>query len=245
MPGFGPGDIEQGAIGEGFGDFFAGMYYLEPRQRRPTSRPAATASATGTPSPTTRSAARTTAAAACAGSTAPTRAAARTSASTPGRPTEVHDDGRYWSAAMTCIFEGLGGNVAGPQQRPAAGHRPQRAARPDRRQQRLRGLGRRAPGRRPEPARRRPHRADQQLRVRPPADRHPAPLATRPRRRSRRSSTRRPPDGANGFYRGDVGVTWQVSDGESSVTTSGCDPTTINSDTPGPRSPAPRPAPAA
>ena len=29
-----------------------------------------------------------------------------------GTPTEEHDDGRYWSAAMTCIFEGLGGNVA-------------------------------------------------------------------------------------------------------------------------------------
>ena len=29
-----------------------------------------------------------------------------------GTPSEVHDDGRYWSAAMTCIFEGLGGNVA-------------------------------------------------------------------------------------------------------------------------------------
>ena len=41
------------------------------------------------------------------------------------------------------------------------------------------------------------------------------------------------PDGANGFYRSDVGVTWQVSDGESSVTTSGCGPTTINADTPG------------
>ena len=61
-----------------------------------------------------------------------------------GSPSEVHNDGRYWSAAMTCIFEGLGGNVAGPQQRHQAGDRPQRDARPRRLQQRLRGLGRRA-----------------------------------------------------------------------------------------------------
>ena len=29
-----------------------------------------------------------------------------------GTPSQEHNDGRFWSAAMTCIFEGLGGNVA-------------------------------------------------------------------------------------------------------------------------------------
>ena len=29
-----------------------------------------------------------------------------------GTPSEEHNDGRFWSAAMTCIFEGLGGDVA-------------------------------------------------------------------------------------------------------------------------------------
>src|SRR5262249_25635380 len=29
-----------------------------------------------------------------------------------GTPTEEHDDGRFWSAALTCIYEGLGANTA-------------------------------------------------------------------------------------------------------------------------------------
>ena len=41
------------------------------------------------------------------------------------------------------------------------------------------------------------------------------------------------PDGDHGFYRRDVQVSWQVTEPEGSVTTSGCGPTTINADTPG------------
>ena len=113
VPGFGPGvsDTEQGAIGEGFGDFFAGMYYLD--------------HGNATYQSTRRY---------CIGEWDATSYNDFTGANNgsgclrwidgtnefdgtdigqyPGTPTEVHDDGRFWSAAMTCIFEGLGGNVA-------------------------------------------------------------------------------------------------------------------------------------
>ena len=29
-----------------------------------------------------------------------------------GTPSEEHDDGRYWSAALTCVYEGMGANPA-------------------------------------------------------------------------------------------------------------------------------------
>ena len=145
VPGFGPG-IEQGAIGEGFGDFLAGMYYLNhgnatyQSTRRycigdwdadllqPVQRP------------------RTTAAAACGGSTAPDEFDGSDIGAYAGTPTEVHDDGRYWSAAMTCIFEGLGGNVAARNNvlKLVIAHNAMLV--PTRRQQRLRGLGRGARG---------------------------------------------------------------------------------------------------
>jgi subtilisin family serine protease len=42
------------------------------------------------------------------------------------------------------------------------------------------------------------------------------------------------PEGSNGFYTRDVGLTWSVSDPGSIVTaTSGCDPATVSADTPG------------
>jgi hypothetical protein len=42
------------------------------------------------------------------------------------------------------------------------------------------------------------------------------------------------PNGQNGFYTSDVGVTWSVSDPGSTVTaTSGCGPATVSTDTPG------------
>ena len=40
------------------------------------------------------------------------------------------------------------------------------------------------------------------------------------------------PDGADGFYTGNVSVSWTVVDNESSVSGVGCTPTTISSDTP-------------
>lgn len=36
------------------------------------------------------------------------------------------------------------------------------------------------------------------------------------------------PDGANGFYRGEVSVSWQVTEPEGGLTFSGCGPTTIH-----------------
>jgi len=39
--------------------------------------------------------------------------------------------------------------------------------------------------------------------------------------------------GSNGWYRGDVTVSWSVTDGESAVTSAPCAPTTISADTPG------------
>ncbi len=111
VPGYGPGfNTEQRAIGEGFGDFLAGIYYFN------HGKPAYLS--------TRRY---------CIGdwdavSYNPFSGAGNGSGclrwidgtnegtgadigSYGGTPSEEHDDGRFWSAAMTCIFEGLGGNV--------------------------------------------------------------------------------------------------------------------------------------
>jgi Fungalysin metallopeptidase (M36)/Fungalysin/Thermolysin Propeptide Motif len=112
VPGWAPGsgDTEQGAIGEGFGDLFAGMFYMG------TGNPAYEASVrrycigewdavsynpvSGNP-----------------GSgclrwiNGVDESSGNDIGAYPGTPDEVHDDGRYWSAAMTCVFEGMGANL--------------------------------------------------------------------------------------------------------------------------------------
>ena len=83
MPGFGPG-IEQGAIGEGFGDFFAAMYYLDHGDATYQSTRRYCIGDWDAASYNPFNAAPATAAAACAGSTAPTSSTAATSAPTRG-----------------------------------------------------------------------------------------------------------------------------------------------------------------
>ena len=112
VPGWGPGgDTEQGAIGEGFGDLLAGMSYMG------TGNPAFEASvfrycvgewdATGY-NPVTGQ----------GNGSGCLRWINGIDESTgsdigaySGTPAEVHDDGRYWSAAMTCVFGGMGGDT--------------------------------------------------------------------------------------------------------------------------------------
>ena len=111
MPGFGgAGETEQGATGEGFGDFLAAMFYFG------TGNAAYEASARKycvgewdavSYNPVTAN----------PGSGCLRWVNGRDESSGadigdyPGTPSEVHNDGRYWTAAMTCIFEGMGGNL--------------------------------------------------------------------------------------------------------------------------------------
>ena len=130
-------------------------------------------------------------------------------------------------------LRGHGRQRRGPQQRAQAGHRPQRDARPRlvattpsrTRSRRCASADQNLFG----GARRRP---DQQLRARAPPDRARCPTDTTPPQ-VQAVVDPAAPDGDNGFYRGDVSVSWQVTEPEGSLTTSGCDPTTINADTPG------------
>jgi hypothetical protein len=113
VPGWGPGgDTEQGAIGEGFGDLLAVMFYMG------TGNPAYEASARRYCVMEWDATAYNPVTAANPGSGC-LRWINGTDESTgadigpySGAPTEVHDDGRYWSAAMTCVFDGMGGDTA-------------------------------------------------------------------------------------------------------------------------------------
>ena len=112
VPGYGPGsDTEQRAIGEGFGDFFAGMYYLN---RGKASYQLTRRYCIGdwdavSYNPFSGAANGSGCLRWIDGTNEGTGADIGTYG---GTPSEEHNDGRYWSAAMTCIFEGLGGNVA-------------------------------------------------------------------------------------------------------------------------------------
>lgn len=111
VPGWGPGiHTEQRAIGQGFGDFLAGMYYVD------TGDPAYMA--------TYRY---------CIGEWDATaynpvtvgnpgsgclrwingrdEVAGGDLGMYSGTPTEEHDDGRFWSAALTCVYEGMGADA--------------------------------------------------------------------------------------------------------------------------------------
>ena len=230
VPGFGPG-IEQGAIGEGFGDFLAGMYYLN--------------HGNATYQSTRRY---------CIGDwdateyndfTGPDNGSGclrwidgtdefdgSDLGAYSGTPDEVHNDGRYWSAAMTCIFEGLGGNVAARNNvlKLVIAHNAMLV--PDSSDNAF------------EDSVAALVSADQTLfggthaslingcaldrgliDSLPPTDTTPPGVQA--------VVNPATPDGDNGFYRGDVSVSWQVTEPEGSLTVSGCEPTTINSDTPG------------
>ncbi|MEA2134061.1 MAG: hypothetical protein QOC68_1970 [Solirubrobacteraceae bacterium] len=108
VPGFGPGpgDTEQGAMGEGFGDFLATYTYLQDGNAAyqaghrfcamewdATSYNPVVAGNSGS---------------GCLRWTDGRNENDGTDIGTfPGAPTEVHDDGRYWSAMLTCVFNGI------------------------------------------------------------------------------------------------------------------------------------------
>ena len=231
VPGFGPdGDTEQGAIGEGFGDLLAAMYYLD--------------HGNSTYQATRRY---------CVGdwdavSFNPFTAASDGSGclrwidgtnelngsdigAYGGSPSEVHDDGRYWSAAMTCVFEGLGSNPAARDTllrlvlahhellvptNSNDGFEDSVAALKEVDETLFGGIHAQL--------------IDDCALLRglispPPADTTP-PTVT--------ASVDPPsPDGKHGYYRGDVSVSWSISDPESFATASGCEPATISTDTEG------------
>ncbi len=111
VPGWGPSsNTEQRAMGEGFGDFLAGMYYVQKGDPTfmntyrycigewdATSYNPITGSSNGS---------------GCLrwinGINEGTGA---NIGAYSGSPTEEHDDGRFWSAALTCVYEGLGADA--------------------------------------------------------------------------------------------------------------------------------------
>lgn len=114
VPGWGPpggttGSTEQRAMGEGFGDFLAGMYYLN--QGDPTylaSRRYCIAEWVDTNfSPGTGC---------LRWINGRDEATGNDIGLYSGTPGEEHDDGRYWSAALTCIYEGVGANATARDQ---------------------------------------------------------------------------------------------------------------------------------
>ena len=108
MPGYGPGfNTEQRAIGEGFGDFLAGIYYFNHGKASYLSTRRYCIGDWDAVSYNPFSGA--------GNGSGCLRWIDGTNEGTGadigaygGTPSEEHDDGRFWSAAMTCIFEGLG-----------------------------------------------------------------------------------------------------------------------------------------
>ncbi len=231
VPGFGSGD-EQGAMGEGFGDFFAAMITLEkgdPSHQAARRYCVADWDAVsynpvdpGNPG---------------GGCLRWIDGTDEGSGADIGRysnsPEEVHDDGRYWAAGMTCIFEGLGGN-------PTARDKALRLVLDS--QQNLVPIADNTAFEKHIEAM---IVSDQNLygganvalirncaaerglatltETDPGRDKTPPEVA----------ATINPaaPDGSDGFYTNDVRVTWTVLDRESAVTTNGCGPVTVDRDT--------------
>jgi Immune inhibitor A-like, MAM domain/Fungalysin metallopeptidase (M36)/Fungalysin/Thermolysin Propeptide Motif len=112
VPGWGPGSgTEQRAMGEGFGDFLAGMYSIEKGNATflntykycigewdATFYNPVTAGNSGS--------------GCLRWINGRNEATGADIGVYSGTPTEVHNDGRFWSAALTCIYEGMGANTA-------------------------------------------------------------------------------------------------------------------------------------
>lgn len=111
VPGWGPGsDTEQRAMGEGFGDFLAGMYYVD--KGDPTylmgrkycigEWDAVSYNPVDVNNPG-------------GGCLRWINGRNESTGADIGRyggtVTEEHDDGRFWSAALTCVYEGMGANA--------------------------------------------------------------------------------------------------------------------------------------
>lgn len=111
VPGWGPGgDTEQRAMGEGWGDFLPGMYYVF---KGDATYQADYKYCIGEWDATSYNPAET----GNPGSGCLRWINGRDEldgtdiGAYSGEPNEEHDDGRYWSAALTCVFEGMGGNL--------------------------------------------------------------------------------------------------------------------------------------
>ncbi len=231
VPGFGPGgDSEQGAIGEGFGDLLAAMYYLDHGSStyQSTRRYCVGDWDAVVYNPFTGASDGSGCLRWIDGTDEGTGADIGTYG---GSPSEVHDDGRYWSAAMSCVFEGLGGNPAARDTllRLVLAHHELLVptSSDDGFEDSIAALetvdGTLFGGAHVQ-------LIDGCARLRglitsTPADTTP-PTVT---------ATVDPPspDGEHGYYRRDVTVSWSISDPDSAVTGSGCDTTSISTDTEG------------
>lgn len=112
VPGWGPGGTtEQNAMGEGFGDFLPGMYYMntgDPGYMEDYKYCIMEWDATSYNPVTSGN----------PGSGCLRWIDGRNESNGndlgmySGVPTQVHDDGRFWSAALTCMYEGMGADAA-------------------------------------------------------------------------------------------------------------------------------------
>jgi hypothetical protein len=230
VPGFGSGD-EQGAMGEGFGDLLAGMIYLDKgnaayEQARRYCIGEWDATTYNPVDPSNPG----------SGCLRWIDGTDETDGSDIGKysntPSEVHDDGRFWSAGMTCIFEGLGGDLDARNKILKLVIDSQQSLVPVddntafeaqivsminsdqnlfdgadvgliRKCADQRGLATLADTAPPD-------------NTPPTVDPVISPSA---------------PDGKHGFYVHDVAVSWTVSDPDSAVTSNGCGPVTLDGDT--------------
>lgn len=230
VPGFGSGD-EQGAMGEGFGDFLAGMFYVDQGD--------ATYQATRRYCIAEWDATAYNPFGAAGDGSGCLRWIDGTDESDgsdigvySNTPNQVHDDGRYWSAGMTCIFEGLNGDLAARRDKALTlvidsqqslvpvddntAFEKQIASMIVSDQNLYAGT-------------------DVQLIRDCAAKRGLATLAeTAPKDTTPPEVTAvvdpAAPEGKRGFYTRDVTVAWTVKDSESAVTTNGCDPVTVATD---------------
>jgi hypothetical protein len=111
VPGFSPvNNTEQRAIGEGFGDFLAGMYYVDQGDAtyQSTRRYCIGDWDATSYNPVTAGNAGSGCLRWINGRNEDTGADIGTYG---GTPSQAHNDGRFWSAAMTCIYEGMGADA--------------------------------------------------------------------------------------------------------------------------------------
>ena len=212
VPGLGPGnDTEQRAIGEGFGDFLAGLYYINARRRRLPGQLQVLHRRVGRRQlqPGRRRQRRLRLPAL---DQRPQRGHRRRHRHLRRHALQEHNDGRFWSAAMTCIYEGWT-----PSRTPAttswSSSSPITSTSSPTRATRLPELDRRPAARGSDPVRQRPPVADRHLR-REPAGRALHAAGRRPGRLRRRRRHRRvgvPPSNSAWFVLGQAAVSHGTS----------------------------------
>ncbi len=111
VPGWGPSsDTEQRAMGEGFGDFLAAMYYVN--QGSPTYLTGGRYCVGEWDATSYNPADSGNAGSGCLRWTnGRNENTGLDIGRYSGTPTEEHDDGRFWSATLTCVYEGMGADA--------------------------------------------------------------------------------------------------------------------------------------